>query len=144
MKVIVDTNIIFSALLNKENTIRRILIGSHVCRFFTNDYLYVELRKHHSKLKKASKFTDEDIATAQYILFKYITPISSDMIPEQCWMEAKQMVADIDVDDMPFVASALYMNAYLWTGDKILYNGLKAKGFEKVISTQELKHFAGD
>jgi predicted nucleic acid-binding protein len=44
------------------------------------------------------------------------------------------------MDDLPFVALALYLDAYLWTGDKILYDGLKTKGLKKVISTQELKY----
>jgi predicted nucleic acid-binding protein len=141
MKVIIDTNIVFSALLSEDNTIRRIIIGSQRCHFYASDYTHIELRNHYSKLKKASKLTDEDILTSQFNLFKYITFITLDTIPEQCWSEVKQLVADIDIYDMPFVALALYMDAYLWTGDKILYSGLKAKGFEKVISTQELKFF---
>ena len=69
--------------------------------------------------------------------------VTFDIIPEQCWLEAKQLVSGIDMDDLPFVALALYLDAYLWTGDKILYNGLKTKGFEKVISTQELRYLIG-
>jgi predicted nucleic acid-binding protein len=137
--VIVDTNIIFSALLSNDNAIRKIIVDLQTCRFFTSDYLRVELKNHHTKLKKSSKLTDEDIATSQYQLFKYITFIALDIIPEHYWLKAEQLVANVDVDDIPFVALALYLDAYLWTGDKILYNGLKAKGFEKVVSTQELK-----
>ena len=85
--IIVDTNIVFSALLSVDSAIRRIITGSQECRFFTSNYMRIELENHYSKL----------------------------------------------------VALALYLDAYLWTGDKILYNGLKTKGFKKVISTQELK-----
>jgi predicted nucleic acid-binding protein len=142
MKVIIDTNIVFSALLSEDNTIRKSIIGTQRCRFYASDYTHVELRNHHSKLKKASKLSDEDIFTSQNNLFKYITFVTLDAIPGRYWSEAKKMVEDIDMYDMPFVALALYLDAYLWTGDKILYSGLKAKGFEKVVSTQELKYFA--
>ena len=141
--IIVDTNIVFSALLSEGSAIRRIIIGLQKCHFFTSSYMRVELENHYSKLKKASKLTDENIAISKHKLFKYITFIALDIIPEQCWSEAKQLVAGIDMDDLPFVALALYLDAYLWTGDKILYNGLKTKGFEKVISTQELRYLIG-
>ena len=143
MKVVVDTNIIFSALVRTKSAIGEIIINTENIRFFTSDYMHVELRNHYSKLKKASGLTDEDIAILQYKIFKNISSITFDIIPEQCWLEAKQLVAGIDMDDLPFVALALYLDAYLWTGDKILYNGLKTKGFEKVISTQELRYLIG-
>ena len=137
--IIVDTNIVFSALLSVDSAIRRIITGSQECRFFTSNYMRIELENHYSKLKKAAKLTDENIAISKHKLFKYITFIALDRVPEQCWSEAEQLVIGIDMDDLPFVALALYLDAYLWTGDKILYNGLKTKGFKKVISTQELK-----
>ena len=140
MKVVVDTNIIFSALVRTKSAIGEIIINTENIRFFTSDYMHVELRNHYSKLKKASGLTDEDIAILQYKIFKNISSITFDIIPEQCWLEAKQLVSGIDMDDLPFVALALYLDAYLWTGDKILYNGLKTKGFEKIISTQELRY----
>ena len=40
--------------------------------------------------------------------------------------------------DLDFVALTYYLKGFLWTGDKILYNGLKKKGFKKVVNTQEL------
>jgi predicted nucleic acid-binding protein len=62
------------------------------------------------------------------------------MIPESCWQEAEALVSDIDVDDIAFVALTLYLQAYLWTGDKVLYNGLKSKAFDKTLSTAELRN----
>jgi len=38
---------------------------------------------------------------------------------------------DIDINDAPFVALALELEAVLWTGDKTLKNGLKDKGFDR-------------
>lgn len=47
-------------------------------------------------------------------------------------------MADIDVDDVDFVALQSFIGGKLWTGDKPLYKGLKSKGFEHVITTSEL------
>jgi predicted nucleic acid-binding protein len=38
-----------------------------------------------------------------------------------------------------FVALALNFNCKLWTGDMILMNALKQKGFKRFITTKELK-----
>jgi|GEM_PF-6629378 len=32
----------------------------------------------------------------------------------------------------------IVVDAQLWTGDKVLYNGLKNKGFDKVTFTSEI------
>jgi predicted nucleic acid-binding protein len=139
MKIVVDTNVIFSALVNSQSAIAEIIIGSQEQQlFYASDYTRVELDKHHEKLKKASRLNDADLNTAKYELFKSIRFVSLAIIPETHWQIAEQLVRDIDVDDVAFVALALYLQAYLWTGDKRLYAGLKAKGFDTVLSTQEL------
>jgi hypothetical protein len=33
---------------------------------------------------------------------------------------------------------SIFLDAYLWTGDKVLYNGLMKKGFDRVLTTSEL------
>jgi predicted nucleic acid-binding protein len=142
--IVVDTNIIFSALVRKNSAIGEIIINSKEYQFFASEYTYVELKNHHDKLMAASKMTEDEMGIAKYTLFQYIKIMTLNTIPLEFWLEAEQAVYDIDVDDTPFVALAFYLDAYLWTGDKILYGGLKAKGFEKIVSTEELKLFLGD
>jgi len=141
MKIIVDSNIAFSALVNTNSVIADIIIGfQKKHKLYTCEYLLMELSNHHDKLKKASKMSDEQIEVAKYRLFKYIDCLSLEIIPMKCWVKAEEFVRDIDPDDIAFVALSLYLNAYLWTGDKVLYNGLKEKGFTKVFNTQEIKN----
>jgi len=42
------------------------------------------------------------------------------------------------MDDLPFVVLTEYLDGLLWSGDKKLINGLRAKGYEKCVTTQEL------
>ncbi|MDR1937489.1 MAG: hypothetical protein LBQ73_03180 [Tannerellaceae bacterium] len=140
MNIVVDTNIIFSAIVNSNSAVMNIIVGGQgKFKFHASDYTHIELENHHEKLKKASKLNDNEISIAKYELFKYLHFITLDMIPENCWMEAEKLVKDVDIDDIVFVALALYIHADLWTGDKALYQGLKSKGFHKILFTAELQ-----
>jgi putative PIN family toxin of toxin-antitoxin system len=140
MRVVIDTNIIFSALISSNSIIPEIIVAPYRnFRFFTSDYLFEELDKHKSKLQKASKLTEKEIEKSKTKLFKYINTISLNIIPQEIWQEAEKLTFDIDPDDIPFVALSIFLNAYLWTGDKILYNGLQSKGFNKVLMTSTIR-----
>jgi len=77
MRIVVDTNIVFSALINAGSTIPEMIVAPFSdFKFFTSDYLFKELENHKSKLQKASKLTDIEISRAKTELFKYIKTVS--------------------------------------------------------------------
>ena len=55
--------------------------------------------------------------------------INEELIPLTDWKKAETLVTDIDLDDTDFVALTRYLKGGLWTGDKPLYEGLKARRF---------------
>jgi predicted nucleic acid-binding protein len=60
VKVIVDTNVIFSALLNSNNSIGDLLFNSgKVFEFYSCNYMRFEINKHWVKLKRISKLSEE-------------------------------------------------------------------------------------
>ena len=62
MKIIVDTNIIFSTLLNSNGTVGNLLFNSdRHFEFFSCSYMRYEIQKHWVKLKKISKLTDKQL-----------------------------------------------------------------------------------
>ena len=140
MRIVIDTNIIFSALISSGSVIPEIIIASSGnFKFYTSEYLFDELEEHKIKLQKASKLTEKEIERAKTKLFKYINIISLGIIPQKIWQEAEALTFDIDPDDISFVALSIFLDASLWTGDKTLYNGLQSKGFDKVILTSMLR-----
>jgi predicted nucleic acid-binding protein len=135
-KIIVDTNIIFSCLLNSQGTIGDLIFNSeNILDFYSNQYMRFEIRKHWDKLKKISKLTDLQLGTAYDKMMTKLTFINEELIPQNDWEKAEALVVDIDLDDSDFVALTRYLKGSLWTGDKPLYDGLKAKRFRTVYNT---------
>ncbi len=67
-----------------------------------------------------------------------ITFINEALIPEKLILSAEELVSDIDPNDALFIALTKHLKANLWTGDKELLEGLKAKRFKDLITTAEL------
>ena len=64
--------------------------------------------------------------------------MNEQQIADSIWQEERKLTAGIDVKDVSFVALSLQTDAYLWTGDKPLHDGLIKRGFTKVVNTEEL------
>ncbi|MCC7525532.1 MAG: hypothetical protein IT250_11965 [Chitinophagaceae bacterium] len=138
-KIIVDTNIIFSCLLNSQGTIGDLLFNSeNILDFYSNNYMRFEIRKHWNRLIKISGLTDEELETAYEKLLTKLTFINEELIPQSDWEKAEFLSSDIDIDDSDFVALTRFLKGYLWTGDRPLYDGLKAKRFRSVYNTQDM------
>lgn len=139
MKIIVDTNIIFSALLNTDGTIGDLLFNSDgVFEFYSCSYMRHEIERHWEKLKRVSKLTDSELEESRFTVFAKVDFINEELIPEKTWLAAETMVRDVDIDDLDFVALTKFLKGHLWTGDKELYTGLKHRGFKRVFNTQEM------
>lgn len=136
MKIVVDTNIIFSGLLSPNGTISDLLLNSsNTFEFYTPTYLLDELENHRKKLLKISGFSEKELAFLHRNLFKRIDFIDLESIREKTWEKAIELTKDIDEYDAPFLALALELEAPLWTGDKKLIKGLQKKGVDWILTT---------
>ena len=139
VKIIVDTNIVFSGILNSSSKIGKILINSkdHF-QFYSCEYLREEILRHRNKLLKLTKLSDNDLSELENLITKNITFINESLLPKELLQKTQILLENIDPDDTPFVALTKHLEGKLWTGDKQLYNGLKVKRFKSIISTDEL------
>lgn len=61
MKIIVDTNIAFSAILNTKSVIGDLILNSNnIFQFWSCHYLLNEIDKHWDKLLKISKLSESN------------------------------------------------------------------------------------
>lgn len=127
--IIVDTNIIFSALISKNSKIRDKLFDENFT-FFSPNYLISEIYKHSSKLIKNSKLTQSEFYLYFNGIIEQIRFVPIDFISIESRQKAYDLCKDIDIKDTPFIALSIEMKAPFWTGDKKLTEGLKLKGFD--------------
>ncbi len=139
MKIVVDTNIIFSTLLNSNGTIGDILFnsGKHF-EFYSCSYMRFEIQNHWQRLKNISKLSDEQLHISYAQVLSKLKFVNEEIIPVKTWLAAEEITTGIDIDDTDFVAMTKFLKATLWTGDKVLYRGLKKIGFKKLLNTTEL------
>lgn len=138
-KIIVDSNIIFSAILNINSRIGQILLNSNkIYHFYAPRFVRDEIFNHQEKLKRLAQLDDNQFLEVYELVLKNIKILDHSIARKANYQKAFKLCENIDLDDIPFVAFSLYLNGKLWTGDKKLIKGLKENNFDKITTTEDL------
>ena len=139
MRIVVDTNIAFSAILNTNSKIARIILRPKTrLNFYSTEHLLFEIGKHKKKIREISNYTDLELERSITLITNKIRFINIKLIPKEFYVFAENLTHNIDIDDTEFVALTEHIKGKLWSGDKILISGLNTKGWRKIITTEEL------
>jgi predicted nucleic acid-binding protein len=138
MNLVIDTNILISALL-KDSITRKIIVYSD-WNYYYPEISFHEVRKYKSLVLEKTGMTEEDYSQMLQILLKHIT-----LIPEEQFIqnlkEAKTILEKIDPDDIPFLALAISIpNAKIWSNDQ----HLSKQNRIKVLKTVDVKKMLYD
>ena len=133
-RVVLDTNLLFSALRSNNTAFREILFSDEYI-FYSSKYIIVEIFKHKERIVKGIKTADES-EVYEYLneILQRIRFINEDFISITNYAKAYQLCKDVDEFDVPFVALALELDAELWTKDKKLKTELLRKGFDNFFT----------
>ena len=127
-QVVVDTNIIFSALLPVQSPLR-IILQDKSYNFVSPNFTISEVFKHKEKIFKYTLLSEPDFFNQLNNIIENIRFVPLDFISDENREKAFNFCKDTDLKDIPFVALSLELNAPLWTGDKKLKTGLKKLDF---------------
>jgi len=132
MNVVVDSNILFSALIRDSKT-REILLESDN-EFFFPSYVFYETEKHKKELLAKSCMDEKEFLKLFEIILSKISIINEKELQKHK-NESIILTKNIDVNDSLFVASCLAISkSILWSDDKKLKNVKKIK----VLNTSEI------
>jgi len=116
MKIILDVNVILSALI-RDSTTRKIILNSQFDFYFPEPSLH-KIRKYKDYILKKSGLTEEEYNKIMATLFKYIKLVPTEEI-EKNWDKAKKIIEHIDKEDVIFIATALSISdSVIWSDDR--------------------------
>ena len=132
MKLVIDTNIIISALI-REGLTRKMLLFPGI-KLVTPEITFNEIENHIGIISIKSKLPKDDIQQILYVLFKNI-----ETIPESRWWnhytQAEKMIGNKDPKDVPFIAVAIALTVDgIWSNDR----DFESQSLFKVWKTTEL------
>ncbi len=123
MKLVVDANVLFSALLRDSGT-RKLLLDRRLL-LFAPKFLLLEYAKYSRELRNRSKLREDDFASLTKMLLGRIRLVSDEEI--MLYYQAALSLVD-DRKDAPYVACALAAGADLWSNDRHL-KGIRVKNW---------------
>ena len=116
MKIVVDVNIILSALI-RDSITRKIILNSLFEFYFPEPSLH-KIRKYKNYILEKSGLADDGYGKLMETLFKYIRLVPTEEI-EKNWDEAKKIMEHIDEEDVVFIATALSLkDSIIWSDDR--------------------------
>ena len=123
MIIIIDTNIVFSAVLNINSTIAKLILKyDDVFDFKTSSFLKYEIEKHKFKLGKISGLNNDKLNISISLIFDKIDFVDNKEIPLKNRYEGYELCKGIDENDFLFISlNESFDNSLLWTGDKNSY-----------------------
>jgi len=138
-RIVVDTNVAFSTFLNINSHIGQILLnGGRYYDFYAPEYIKYELIEHKERIKTIGKLSEDRFVELYGLILQKVRTINHTIIPSSFYQSAMETCLEIDIDDTPFVAITDYLRGKLWTGDKRLVNGLIAKRYQRIVTTNDL------
>lgn len=92
-----------------------------------------EIFNHKEEIKEKTGFNEKDFGITLLRILRYIQIIPAYLTIPYC-NEAKEIIGQIDCDDIPFIATALAFNCPIWSDDK----HFKLQNKIKILTTKEI------
>ena len=123
---VIDTNIIFSALL--KNSAARKIILSDTFDLFVPEFLFTEIIKYEEVILKKAGMEKENLELLLLLLQSHVS-----VIPFKIFIDfleaAEEEMEKIDMNDAPFIALALKLKIPIWSNDLHFKKQRKVESF---------------
>lgn len=140
MTIVVDANILISAIINPDSFIgTTLLTQNNNVDYVLPSFAIQEALIHKKRICKTlhidELFFDNNLDAINNVCLVFA---SESILPKYSKI-AIRIVEKIDPKDAIYVAFSLALDALIWTGDLKLYKALKKKDFKNIITTTDLK-----
>ncbi len=133
MELVIDANILFSALIRDSNVRRFLLFSGH--SFYVPEFIFEEINEHIEEIRKKTLLSKSEIREILdfLLVFGNIKIIPLDEIKNY---RNEALKISPDPDDAPYVALALKLKCAIWSNDKSLkekQDAVKVYNSEEVL-----------
>ena len=135
LKIILDVNIILSAIIKDSITRKVIFESGHT--FYFPEYAFKKIEKYKDYILAKSGLEAEEFSNLLKSLFKHIEIISTGNLADS-WEKSMDIIEKIDSEDVVFIAAALTIqDAAIWSDD----NHFDKQNAVKVLKTKDMIEF---
>jgi predicted nucleic acid-binding protein len=140
MTIVVDANILISAIINPESFIGTTLLTQnanvdYVLPSFAIEETLIHKKRICKTLNIDESFFDNNLNAINNACLVFA---SESILPKYSKL-AILIVEKIDPKDAIYVAFSLALDALIWSGDLKLYKSLRKNNFKNIITTTDLK-----
>ena len=137
MQIVLDSNILFSALI-KDSNVRKIIL-EYDGKFLFPSYIFDEIDEHKSELISKSGLNSDEFKELLQIILKKVKVVPANIL-NNYKNEAFKITEEIDLDDSLFIACALaFSNSIILSNDKKLKKQTRIKVFNTLEIIDLLK-----
>ena len=105
--------------------------------FYAPDFIFSEMQEHQAEILRKTHLRPSTLKEYTLTLFGKIVFVPNFLISTQSYLQAFWWCKDIDPEDTPYIALAIEFDIPFITKDDTLVEGLRTKGFDKIISFKE-------
>ena len=114
MKLVCDTNIVFSAVIAGGKT-RELLLSDRI-ELYAPEFFFTELDNHREEISEKSNLSEDELGLLLDLLFKDTEVVPKEEFEDEL-SQAAERIEETDPDDVPFLALALHLDVDLWSDD---------------------------
>jgi predicted nucleic acid-binding protein len=145
MRIVIDTNILIRILISPDGLVAGLYFPLKQKHDLYISYNSIEeINKHKPRLLRLSGLKAIEFEELFVNISNDIAIVPFGHIADTYFVQAMFYTSGVDYDDVPFVATALFLNASFWTSDKTLASGLKKKGFATVLNNADIRRLITD
>lgn len=131
MELVIDSNIVISALIRDSLTRKIILDSNH--RFYAPEFLRTEIEKYEDLITEKSNSNENEVETLLSLVLDEVEVLPIESYKDKL-SKAENLIGEEDIKDVPFLAVALHKECRIWSDDK----DLKKQEKVEVETTEEV------
>lgn len=140
MVVVIDANILISALLTPKGLIAHLInSNSSKVQFIAPSFISEEIKAHETRICIKNNRSILNFRQKLQSVLSHIMLIDDHEISDKIFKKAFNLTKAIDPKDAIYIALAITFDTLFWTGDLKLLRELRKKGYNQIITTSDLE-----